>query len=309
MLDQDPVVHKPFPLNYDYRPPYQSQIQVPIDNTITSPDDSPDFRNTERIVYQGTISGGDWEIFTQRGYESYTNISQSPGSDDNLPVINNSITRIAFNSNRSGKAQIYTMDLSGNNLTRITNNIYNDYAPGWFPDDSKLVFTSNRNNNIDIYRINIDGSGAVRLTTDAAADSGAAVSPDGTKIAWIRYSTLTDGLNDLWVMDADGSNKHEILANQHYLQNPAWSPDGIHIGFDCDCNGNEWNELAQVHTDGSNYELIYDFNADRFDLWMGGYSTTSNGIIYTLANWYENGRRLFSLPDNRGLDRISTHTP
>ena len=42
--------------------------------------------------------------------------------------------------------EIYTMNLNGDNQTRLTNNTRRDFEPAWSPDGTKIVFTSWRDN-------------------------------------------------------------------------------------------------------------------------------------------------------------------
>jgi len=68
-----------------------------------------------------------------------------------------------------------------------------------------------------------DGSGAKRLTTapgtgDAFVSSW---SPDGHRIAF----GAGGGLNDLWVVDADGRNEH-LIDEGAFVGGANWSPDG-----------------------------------------------------------------------------------
>jgi Tol biopolymer transport system component len=45
-----------------------------------------------------------------------------------------------------------------------------------------------------------------------------------------RTATAVSRSIDIWIMDADGGNKHQIT--QNYLSYaPAWSPDGSKIAF------------------------------------------------------------------------------
>jgi Tol biopolymer transport system component/DNA-binding winged helix-turn-helix (wHTH) protein len=88
------------------------------------------------------------------------------------------------------------------------------------------------------------GPALVRLTYNVAEDRQPDVSPDGRQIVFV--SNREGGKDEIYVMDTDGSNPHNIT---HHPDNdsPAWSPDGRRIAF-------------QSKRDGA--MAIYTMNAD-----------------------------------------------
>jgi len=70
-----------------------------------------------------------------------------------------------------------------------------------------------------------------RLTTDLAVDNYPCWSPDGTKIVFTSNRT---GHNQIWVMNADGTNQHNISNSSSSDLTPAYSPDGSKIAFTSD---------------------------------------------------------------------------
>ncbi|HEX6579330.1 MAG TPA: hypothetical protein VF195_00415 [Actinomycetota bacterium] len=93
-----------------------------------------------------------------------------------------------------------------------------------------IVFRDSRagvNVNDDIAVISTDGTGYRNLTrTPDANEWGPVWSPDGRRIV---YSSDDNGMPQLFVMDADGSNARQL--SDVWGEYPAWSPDGSRIAF------------------------------------------------------------------------------
>jgi DNA-binding winged helix-turn-helix (wHTH) protein len=64
----------------------------------------------------------------------------------------------------------------------------------------------------------------IRLTSNNATDHRPAWSPDGSRIA---FSSNRDGKNEIYVMDADGSNVKRLTNNLADDVNPGWSPNSF----------------------------------------------------------------------------------
>jgi Tol biopolymer transport system component len=92
-----------------------------------------------------------------------------------------------------------------------------------------------------------DVSGGLAPPTSLAP----AWSPDGTRIAYMNNSAV-------WVMDADGSNQHQLIEGPAY--NPDWSPDGQEIVYSDGLN------LFIYHlSDGSATQLTFGFPSVQDD--------------------------------------------
>lgn len=93
------------------------------------------------------------------------------------------------------------------------------------PDGQWLVFDLLGH----IYRVPATGGDAVALTQESgiAINAHPRLSPDGTLIAFISDRR---GQNNLWVMNADGSNPRPVFTDNYVrAASPAWSADGQYI--------------------------------------------------------------------------------
>jgi len=152
-------------------------------------------------------------------------------------------TRIAFSSDRDYDSAepytIYIMDYPSRSVQRLILNQLTELCAGvghfeWSPDGSKFVLVVVSNSchgpsSTNIYTVNTDGSGLVRLTNDVGvADYYPTWSPDGSQIAFLSGDPV-QGYTTIQVMNADGSNRRQILSS--YSWTAHWSPDGSKILF------------------------------------------------------------------------------
>ncbi|HEY0044772.1 MAG TPA: amidohydrolase family protein [Allosphingosinicella sp.] len=79
----------------------------------------------------------------------------------------------------------------------------------------------------DIYTIPAAGGRATRIAEGLAHEMQPRFSPDGKRIA---FTSDRGGGNNIWIMNADGSDKRQLTKETfNLLNNPAWSPDGRFI--------------------------------------------------------------------------------
>jgi YD repeat-containing protein len=235
---------------------FASSEEFPSDQTATS-DDYKD-HNLERYLLARNFrlpTYNDFPLTTNPRDTRETTFSEVTDSFDFLlfPMPQSGTSRIVFASNRDGNSQIYSINVDGTSLVRLTNNTYNDGHPRWSPNGAKILFQSDRNTpdtgNNDLYVMNADGTGQTRLTTDAADDANAVWSPDGTKIV---FQSLRNG-NDyqIYTMNADGASQTNVGNSSSADYQPSWSPSGAKIAFASERDHTGAPSVYSMNADGS----------------------------------------------------------
>ena len=218
------------------------------------------------------------------------------------PLLTNCVAsnraQIAFVSERGGNSDIYVMDPDGKNQRRVTKHPAEDGLPSWSPDGKKIAFVSNRNEGyIQIWVIDVDGKNPIRLTSGVWDQK-----PDGQKIAY--QASRKKALNiekwnyEVYVMDADGSNKRRLTHHPRFDGHPPWLPDGKKIAF----SSNREDNLAEIYVmdaDGRNQKRITHNFRDTEEKSMPTWSPNGKRIafvhdhqIYVMDSNGENQRRI-----------------
>jgi len=91
------------------------------------------------------------------------------------------------------------------------------------PDGATLVFDVLG----DLYTVPVAGGTATPLTRGTAYDYHPRYSPDGKTIA---FTSDENGMENLWLVDADGKNRRAITSEKTaYVRSAAWLPGGEYL--------------------------------------------------------------------------------
>jgi len=104
------------------------------------------------------------------------------------PQISPDGSRIVFHATPPGQTrslEIYTADLAGGNLLRLTNLEATSFTPVWHPSQQLILFASNaEGHDMELYLIRPDGTGLERVTFSPGFDGFPAFSRDGRLLLW-----------------------------------------------------------------------------------------------------------------------------
>ena len=160
--------------------------------------------------------------------------------------------RIAFSCTRNRNTDIYERSADGGIVRRLTTDKHMDGEPSWSPSRRALAFVSyRRDGNPDIWKMRANGSSVRDLTPRHGSQTNPSWSPDGTQIVYASAGVSRGGL---WIMDANGANKH-FVPHAAGGFDPSWSPDGRRIVFVTAASG---FDLFTIAPDGSSRRQITD---------------------------------------------------
>jgi Tol biopolymer transport system component len=170
--------------------------------------------------------------------------------------------------------EIYRASADGRGLTNLTRSPGYD-AEATIAPDGLITFTSVRDGDMEIYSMQSDGSGVRRLTNRSGPDGGPFFSWDGKRIAFrgrqlekgpemddyrslLKQALWRPTALELFVMDRDGSNLHQVtrLGGANFA--PSWHPDGRRLIFASnigDPKGRDF-DLYLINIDGSGLERV-----------------------------------------------------
>ena len=181
---------------------------------------------------------------------------------------------------------IFIADRDGGDPRQLTDTWRYDAEATISRDGSKIVFTSLRGGDLDVYVMDADGSNVRQLTHEFGYDGGPFFSYDGSKIVYRAFHPQTDeekaeyarlleqnlirpSTLDLYVMDADGSNKRRLTDNGAANFAPYWFPSGERIIFASNLHdpGGRNFDLYVIDVDGTGLERItYHPDFDGFPM-------------------------------------------
>jgi TolB protein len=130
--------------------------------------------------------------------------------------------------------QIYTINIDGSQLTKLTNEGFINDGPAWSPDGKQIAFNSDRDadarSRSRMWVMNSDGTDQRALADLRNTPVWfPAWSADQNKLLLSAYF---DGMLEIFVVKADGTEGRAITngpKGRGMFENPKWSPDGTKI--------------------------------------------------------------------------------
>jgi TolB protein len=196
-------------------------------------------------------------------------------AEDDSPAWSPDGKKITFVSVRDGVSQIFVMNADGSDSRQLTQGKAENIHPTWLPDSSRILFNTTYfsgataadgtnvpsdnkvigeqiDKQMDLATIRPDGTDLKRVTTGGGF-TYASFSPDGLLILHRR---IQGALSQIFVMNADSSNVHNVSGEGNIDGWPAWSADGKRIVFSRRVK--EAFQLFVMNRDGSGVHQLTD---------------------------------------------------
>ena len=171
------------------------------------------------------------------------------------------------------RSNICIMEMDGDNWKQLTNAPHENHQnvhPSWSPNEEKIVFDAGGGGigadekDHGIFVMDRNGRNRGQLSPSG---QGPAWSPGGTKIAF--YSNLHNlGQEDIYVMNADGTNIVRVTNHPRSDRFPAWSPDGRWIAFMSPRGRTGWDIYVVNANGGEARQVTTHPDHDLYPTWV-----------------------------------------
>jgi len=181
---------------------------------------------------------------------------------------------------------IFTARIDGTDLQQLTTSPGYDAEATISPLGDRIVFTSVRNGDLDLFSMNLNGTDVRQLTHELGYDGGAFYSWDGAMIVYrggrpkdrasvssykelLARNLVRPTTMELFIMNADGSDKRQITHNGAANFAPFFHPNNKRIIFAsnvADPKGRNF-DLYLINIDGTGMERVtYNETFDSFPM-------------------------------------------
>jgi Tol biopolymer transport system component len=198
-------------------------------------------------------------------------------------------------SNTEGDSEVYVMNADGSRKTNLTNtgDGIDDVYPDFSPDNAKIAYTSigtqpsNTDGDQEVFVMNANGSNPANLTNNGAGihDYLPDFSPDNAKIAYTSrgvQTSNTDGDEEIFVMNANGSNPSNLTNSSGNDSAPDYSPNGTRIAYTFSAGGlfGDVDVYTMVALDGTDRRNVTNTTGNVLE-YSPDYSPDGKRIAFT----------------------------
>jgi TolB protein len=158
-------------------------------------------------------------------------------------------------NNENSDWAIFSVNIDGSGLTKLTNEPGGEYAPNFSPDGNTILFVSDNEGNEELFLMDSKGNNLRNITNNSANDFYGSFSQDGENIV---FSSSRNGPPDIFIISIKNPEEIRSLTNGDSIDTqPDYSPDGSKIIFNSNrLAGENSFDIVTMDPDGSNQIVI-----------------------------------------------------
>ncbi len=202
---------------------------------------------------------GHFEIYTARADGSDLRpLTATSGAYNAEATVSPDGRRIIFTSTRNGDIELYTMNVDGTGVRRITHRVGYDGGAFFSPDGRSIVWRAGypvtaadtadylrllrnrlvRPARVELWIADADGGSPRQITRLGGANFAPFFHPDGKRIIFSsNFENPRSGRFDLFLINVDGSGLERVTTFQDFDSFPMFSPDGRKLLWVSNRNG------------------------------------------------------------------------
>jgi Tol biopolymer transport system component len=215
---------------YHSGPPRQVQCSINYDIFVS--------RLDNRSVRQ--ITGENLAPFLPPlpSFDSFNDIVLEPIRCAAMPDWSPNGEKIAFHANPAGQWDIFVYNFTDDSVRQVTNGTGDEVLFDWGSDSRNGVFATGLEPTMTLSRLDTETGqieeitslddvttpeGFINTPTGMLEDWHPTLSPDGSQIAFMSNRA---GGEDIYVMNADGTDLRNLTSDSYSDSNPIWTADG-----------------------------------------------------------------------------------
>ncbi len=178
--------------------------------------------DSKRVIFSSTAGGGPAQLYMANTDGSdFHRLTASGGIEVEAKINPKTGADLVDVSGRAGMPQIYQMTMEGTDVQRISAGTGEATNPSWNPDGAHIAFAWTKGfepGNYNIFVMDVASRQTTQLTANEGRNENPTWAPDG---AHIVYASKKGRQSQIWVMNADGTGKHQLTQTGNN-EKPFW---------------------------------------------------------------------------------------